>query len=171
MAARTLGTLVMAAICASAALTSGKCVNSLHSVRSVRSALKFRRMQSSQNRGIVPRAGDGGIKGAGPFNAVLNQMYSKMQEATKSMKEDLEKAEYEGFSSDETVRVVLSGTQQPKLIDVTQAAVDQGADKLQQLVVEASKDAYKLSKAGQEARMKKYFADMGLPMPPGGLKM
>ena len=78
------------------------------------------------------------------------------------MKEDMDNAEYEGYSSDETVRVVVSGAQQPKSVDVTQAAIDQGPEKLQSLVMEASKDAYKLSKAGQEERMKRYFQDMGL---------
>eukprot|EP00471_Norrisiella_sphaerica_P000972 CAMPEP_0184480200 /NCGR_PEP_ID=MMETSP0113_2-20130426/1694_1 /TAXON_ID=91329 /ORGANISM="Norrisiella sphaerica, Strain BC52" /LENGTH=142 /DNA_ID=CAMNT_0026858519 /DNA_START=207 /DNA_END=635 /DNA_ORIENTATION=- len=116
-------------------------------------------------RGQV-HAEEKGIKGSGPLNMLMNQFYGKMQEATKKMKEDLETAEYEGFSSDETVRVVLNGAQQPKLVDVTQAAVDQGAEKLQSLVVEASKDAYRMSKAGQEARMKRYFQDMGLPSPP-----
>eukprot|EP00466_Bigelowiella_natans_P015359 jgi/Bigna1/138908/aug1.47_g13616 len=113
----------------------------------------FRRVASPQAR-------------AGPLNGLLNSFYEKMQKATETMKKDLESAEYEGFSTDETVRVIVNGAQQPKLVDVTQAAVDQGAEKLEQLVVEASKDAYRVSKQGQEERMKKYFKDMGLPMPP-----
>jgi len=136
----------------------------------------FRRVTPSQARFKAPilpsrstrklRLSVDGIKGAGPLNGLLNSFYEKMQKATETMKEDLESAEYEGFSSDETVRVVLNGAQQPKLVDVTQAAVDQGAEKLEELVVEASKDAYRVSKQGQEERMKKYFKDMGLPMPP-----
>ncbi|GAB5355781.1 hypothetical protein AAMO2058_000234900 [Amorphochlora amoebiformis] len=120
------------------------------------------RVQSSRR---IPAHADQ-IKGSGPLNQMINQFYSKMQAATQTMKEDLEKAEYEGFSEDETVRVVLSGSQKPKLVDVTQAAIDQGSDKLQELVIQASADAYKMSKAGQEERLKRYFKDMGLPMPP-----
>jgi YbaB/EbfC DNA-binding family len=38
------------------------------------------------------------------------------------------RAEFEGFSDDETVRVVMSGNQEPKSVDITDAAAEQGAD-------------------------------------------
>ena len=38
------------------------------------------------------------------------------------------RAEFEGYSDDETVRVVMSGNQEPKSVDITEAAIEQGAD-------------------------------------------
>ena len=44
-------------------------------------------------------------------------------EAAK-VQEELSKAEFDGYSADETVRVVLSGNQEPKSVDITTAAYE-----------------------------------------------
>ncbi len=44
-------------------------------------------------------------------------------EAAK-VQEELSKAEFDGYSADETVRVVLSGNQEPKSVDITNAAYE-----------------------------------------------
>lgn len=38
------------------------------------------------------------------------------------------RAEFEGYSDDETVRVVMSGNQEPKSVDITDSAYEQGSD-------------------------------------------
>lgn len=38
------------------------------------------------------------------------------------------RAEFEGYSDDESVRVVMSGNQEPKSVDITETAMEQGAD-------------------------------------------
>ena len=38
------------------------------------------------------------------------------------------RAEFEGYSDDESVRVVMSGNQEPKSVDITETAIEQGAD-------------------------------------------
>lgn len=38
------------------------------------------------------------------------------------------RAEFEGYSEDETVRVVMSGNQEPKSVDITESAIEQGSD-------------------------------------------
>ena len=50
--------------------------------------------------------------------------------------------DFEGFSSDETVRVVMSGNQEPRSVDITQEALDQGVERLNQLVVEAMRESH-----------------------------
>lgn len=48
------------------------------------------------------------------------------------------RAEFEGYSDDETVRVVMSGNQEPKSVDITDSAYEQGSDVCQQFVDAAS---------------------------------
>ncbi len=40
------------------------------------------------------------------------------------MQEELARAEFDGYSSDETVRVVMSGNQEPRSVDITEAALE-----------------------------------------------
>ena len=37
-------------------------------------------------------------------------------------------ARFEGYSEDETVRVVMSGNQEPKSVEITETAMEQGSD-------------------------------------------
>jgi DNA-binding protein YbaB len=40
------------------------------------------------------------------------------------VQEELARAEFDGYSSDETVRVVMSGNQEPRSVDITEAALE-----------------------------------------------
>ena len=44
-------------------------------------------------------------------------------EAAK-VQEELSKAEFDGYSNDETIRVVMSGNQEPRSVDITEAAME-----------------------------------------------
>ena len=78
-------------------------------------------------------------------------------------------AEFEGFSSDETVRVVMSGSQEPRSVDITEEAHSQGAERLSALVTEAMKDAHAKSVDGMKVRMSEMAKSLGLGGPGGGL--
>ena len=78
-------------------------------------------------------------------------------------------AEFEGFSSDETVRVVMSGSQEPRGVDITEEAYSQGAEKLSELVLEATRDAHGKSVEGMKVRMADMAKSLGLGGPGGGL--
>ena len=40
------------------------------------------------------------------------------------VQEELSRAEFDGYSDDETVRVVMSGNQEPRSVDITSAAYE-----------------------------------------------
>ena len=42
----------------------------------------------------------------------------------EQVQEELAKAEFDGYSADETVRVVMSGNQEPRSVDITEAAME-----------------------------------------------
>ncbi|XP_057810410.1 nucleoid-associated protein At4g30620, chloroplastic-like isoform X1 [Salvia miltiorrhiza] len=65
-------------------------------------------------------------------------------EAVRVQKE-LAAAEFDGYCQDELIKVTLSGNQQPVRIEITDAAMELGAEKLSLLVTEAYKDAHQKS--------------------------
>ncbi|KAL0407838.1 UNVERIFIED_CONTAM: Nucleoid-associated protein, chloroplastic [Sesamum radiatum] len=65
-------------------------------------------------------------------------------EAVRVQKE-LAAAEFDGYCEDELIKATLSGNQQPVRIEITEAAMELGAEKLSLLVTEAYKDAHKKS--------------------------
>lgn len=61
---------------------------------------------------------------------------ARAQEAAK-VQEELGAAEFDGYSNDETVRVVMSGNQEPKSVDITEEAIAGGPEVLSGLCVVA----------------------------------
>jgi DNA-binding YbaB/EbfC family protein len=98
----------------------------------------------------------------------MENMRKAQEEAAKVQKE-LSAAEFEGFSPCETVRVVMTGAQEPRSVDITEEAYAQGADALARLVTEAMKDAHAKSVDGMKARMREMASSLGLPGMPGGM--
>lgn len=91
-------------------------------------------------------------------------------EAVRVQKE-LAAAEFDGYCEDELIKATLSGNQQPVRIEITEAAMELGAEKLSLLVTEAYKDAHKKSVEAMKERMSNLAQSLG--MPPGlseGLK-
>lgn len=72
----------------------------------------------------------------------IKKAQAMVAEKTRVLQAELDAAEVEGFSSDETVRVVMSGQQKPISVDITEEAYKQGSTKLEALVTEAMKDAH-----------------------------
>ncbi len=66
----------------------------------------------------------------------------QVQEGAKKLQEELELMEIEGQSSNGLVKVILSGNQEPKGVQISPDALALGADSLSAIVTEAMQDAY-----------------------------
>ncbi|KAG8375426.1 hypothetical protein BUALT_Bualt10G0098800 [Buddleja alternifolia] len=91
-------------------------------------------------------------------------------EAVRVQKE-LAAAEFDGYCTDELIKATLSGNQQPVRLEITEAAMELGAEKLSLLVTEAYKEAHLKSVQAMKERMNNLAQSLG--MPPGmsdGLK-
>ncbi|CAG9462245.1 unnamed protein product [Pedinophyceae sp. YPF-701] len=146
---------------------------------SVRTALPTRPRTSRRARsnGVQVRALFGGGKGGEGGNPMANmaglldsvkKAQQLVQQETAQVQAELAATEFEGYSEDETVRVVFSGNQEPKGIDITQAAYDQGPEKLEALIQEAMSEAHSKSVAGMRERMQALAQKLGLPNMGGG---
>ena len=98
----------------------------------------------------------------------MENMKKAQAEAAK-VQAELSAAEFEGYSSCETVRVVMTGAQEPRSVDITEEAYVQGAEALSGLVTEAMKDAHAKSVDGMKARMREMASSLGIPGMPGGM--
>eukprot|EP00245_Coleochaete_scutata_P007886 TRINITY_DN23691_c0_g1_i1.p1 TRINITY_DN23691_c0_g1~~TRINITY_DN23691_c0_g1_i1.p1 ORF type:complete len:181 (+),score=51.37 TRINITY_DN23691_c0_g1_i1:64-606(+) len=135
-----------------------------------------RRLPSSQ-KGVAMNALFGGNKGGeddkkggmfGNMQGLLETVRKAQQvvqvEAVRVQKE-LAEAEFEGYCEGELVKVTLTGNQEPRGTEITEAAMELGAEALSQLITDAYKDAHQKSVAAMKERMKGLAASLG--MPPG----
>ncbi|KAK4277250.1 hypothetical protein QN277_015271 [Acacia crassicarpa] len=83
-------------------------------------------------------------------------------EAVRVQKE-LAAAEFDGYCEDELIKATLSGNQQPVRIEITEAAMELGAEKLSLLVTEAYKDAHQRSVQAMKERMSSLAQSLGMP--------
>jgi len=88
-------------------------------------------------------------------------------EAVKVQKE-LAETEFDGYDPDELVKVVLTGNQEPRSTEITEEAMEKGADELGALITLAAKDAHTKSTTAMKSRMKDLAAKVGLPPGLGG---
>ncbi|NEO27920.1 MAG: YbaB/EbfC family nucleoid-associated protein, partial [Kamptonema sp. SIO4C4] len=58
----------------------------------------------------------------------------QVQQDAKQLQDELEQMEIEGKSEDGSVTVVLSGNQEPRSVTISPEAINNGADKLSELV-------------------------------------
>ncbi|KAL6755309.1 YbaB/EbfC DNA-binding family-domain-containing protein [Haematococcus lacustris] len=117
----------------------------------------------------------GGGGGGNPFDMKnLMESVKKAQQLvqveTQRVQQELANTEFEGYDEDETVRVVMTGNQEPRSVDLTQAAMDTGAEELSKRVTAAMKDAHTKSVAGMKDKMKDLAKTLGIPNP-GALNM
>lgn len=101
----------------------------------------------------------------------VKKAQSIVQVEAVRVQQELAAAEFDGYCEGELIKATLSGNQQPIRIEITEAAMELGADKLSLLVTEAYKDAHKKSVEAMKERMSNLAQSLG--MPPGlseGLK-
>ena len=87
----------------------------------------------------------------------------QVQEGAKKLQEELEQMEIEGQAGDGLVKVILSGNQEPRQVQISADALSQGAEALSQLVTEAMMDAYEKSTATMRERMETLTSGLNLP--------
>ncbi|XP_062223896.1 nucleoid-associated protein At2g24020, chloroplastic-like [Phragmites australis] len=83
-------------------------------------------------------------------------------EAVRVQKE-LAATEIDGYCEGELVKVTLSGNQQPIRIEITEAAMELGAEKLSELVNDAYTDAHQSSVQAMKERMADLAQSLGMP--------
>ncbi|KAJ4763339.1 Nucleoid-associated protein [Rhynchospora pubera] len=83
-------------------------------------------------------------------------------EAVRVQKE-LEEAEFDGYCEGELIKVTLSGNQQPIRTEITEAAMELGAEKVSLLLTEAYKDAHQKSVQAMKERMSNLAQSLGIP--------
>jgi nucleoid-associated protein EbfC len=87
----------------------------------------------------------------------------QVQEGAKRLQEELEEMEIEGEAGGGLVKVVLSGNQEPRRVDISADAVNEGVEVLSDLVTAAMKDAYNKSTATMRERMEALTEGLNLP--------
>ncbi|XP_042001794.1 nucleoid-associated protein At4g30620, chloroplastic-like [Salvia splendens] len=104
----------------------------------------------------------GGMQGL--YETVKKAQMVVQVEAVRVQKE-LAVAEFEGYCEGELIKVTLSGNQQPIRTEITEAAMELGAEKLSLLINEAYKEAHQKSVIAMKERMSDLAQSIG--MPPG----
>lgn len=87
----------------------------------------------------------------------------EVQQGAQKLQEELEQMEIEGQSADGTVKVILSGNQEPRRVEISESAVSQGSEALSQIVTEAMQDAYVKSTETMRERMEELTSGLNLP--------
>ncbi|BAZ89068.1 hypothetical protein NIES932_05370 [Raphidiopsis curvata NIES-932] len=87
----------------------------------------------------------------------------EMQEGAKRLQEELEQMEILGESGGGLVKVIISGNQEPKRVEISPNALNEGSDVLSDLVTAAMKDAYLKSTQTMRERMEELTGGLELP--------
>ncbi|BBN00990.1 hypothetical protein Mp_2g03740 [Marchantia polymorpha subsp. ruderalis] len=103
----------------------------------------------------------------GLYDTVRKAQQVVQVEAVKVQKE-LAAAEFDGYCEGELIKVTLSGNQEPVRVEVLEAAMDVGAERLAELINEAYKDAHTKSVLAMKERMKGLAESLGMPPGIGG---
>ena len=100
--------------------------------------------------------------------AQIAKMAKQMQTQMAQAQADLKEMTLEATAGGGAVRVVMTGAQEVRLIEIDPAAVDPGeVEMLQDLVMAAVNDAIARSKELERERMASVAGGMGLPGLPG----
>ncbi|GAB4227213.1 MAG: YbaB/EbfC family nucleoid-associated protein [Stanieria sp.] len=107
-------------------------------------------------------------KGFGPLGKMkeLAEAFKKAQEVqqgAQKLQAELEQMEIEGQSDDGLVKVVMSGNQEPRRVEIAPDALAKGAEALSELVTVAMQDAYTKSTETMRSRMEELTSGLNLP--------
>lgn len=87
----------------------------------------------------------------------------QVQEGAKQLQDELEQMEIAGESGGGLIKVVVTGNQEPKRVEISPEVLKEGADVLSDLVTVAMKDAYNKSTATMRERMEDLTSGLELP--------
>ena len=91
------------------------------------------------------------------------QKAQQVQEGAKQLQLELEQMEIQGENSEGTVKVILSGNQEPRRVEIASEAMEKGAEGLSEEVTAAMKDAYLKSTETMRSRMEELTSGLNLP--------
>ena len=91
------------------------------------------------------------------------QKAQQVQAGAKQLQEELEQMEIQGESDDGLVKVILSGNQEPRRVEIAPEAAEQGVEALSEMVTMAMKDAYLKSTETMRTRMEELTSGLNLP--------
>ena len=109
--------------------------------------------------------GQGFGLGLGKMKELANafQKAQQVQEGAKKLQEELEAMNVEGTNADGSVKVILSGNQEPRGVEISDAAIAKGATDLSTAVTEALTDAYNKSTETMRSRMEELTSGLNIP--------
>jgi nucleoid-associated protein EbfC len=87
----------------------------------------------------------------------------QVQQGAQELQEELEQMNIEGQSSDGSVKVIMSGNQEPRSVEISPEAAEKEAEALSALVTEAVKDAYTKSTETMREKMEALTSGLQLP--------
>ena len=87
----------------------------------------------------------------------------QVQEGAKQLQEELEQMEIIGEANNGLIKVILSGNQEPKRVEISPDALNKGAEVLSSLVAVAMKDAYNKSTTTMREKMEDLTGGLELP--------
>ena len=87
----------------------------------------------------------------------------QVQQGAQELQTELEQLEIEGTSSDGLVKVVMSGNQEPRRVEISPDAMGKGAEELSASVTEAMQAAYNESSENMRTRMEKLTSGLNIP--------
>ncbi len=107
-------------------------------------------------------------KGFGPLGKMkeLADAFKKAQEVqqgAQQLQNELEQLEIEGTSQDGLVKVIMSGNQEPRRVEISPDAMSQGAEALAASVTVAMQSAYEQSTEMMRGRMEELTSGLNLP--------
>ena len=91
------------------------------------------------------------------------QQAQKVQQGAQELQAQLEQLEIEGTSGSGLVKVIMSGNQEPRRVEISSDAMSQDAEALSAMVTEAMQDAYTKSTDHMRARMEELTSGLNLP--------
>ncbi len=87
----------------------------------------------------------------------------QVQEGAQQLQQELEEMTIEGTSQGGLVKVIMSGNQEPRRVEIAPEALEGGAEALSELVTEAMKNAYSQSTETMRSKMEELTSGLNLP--------
>ncbi|MEM8777762.1 MAG: YbaB/EbfC family nucleoid-associated protein [Cyanobacteria bacterium P01_G01_bin.49] len=91
------------------------------------------------------------------------QKAQQVQAGAQQLQEELEQMDIEGTSEDGLVKVVMSGNQEPRGVEISPDAMTQSPEALSESVIAAMKDAYAKSTETMREKMEALTSGLNLP--------
>lgn len=132
--------------------------------RFYKAVAKLANTQSQSSKAVMTKSQGFGF-GLGKMKE-LTEAFKKaqqVQEGAKKLQEELDVMEIEGIAGGGLVKVVVSGNQEPRRVEISPDALGEGADVVSELVTVAMQDAYNKSTMTMREKMEELTGGLNLP--------